>query len=256
MTRTKRILLAGETFTLTQFAASGATVTPSAHYANGALPFLGALEGAGIAVDQIPGERCPGEFPLTLAALRDYHAVILSDVSALSLLLTSDAREGRRSVDRLALLERYVGEGGSVMMAGGYTSFQGMFGSAGFHDTALEDCLPVTCLPHPDGVEAPAGLSPEAVRSHPVTAGLPGVWPPVLGFNRTRLREASDAVMLACVNHRGKTLPLLAVRDYGRGRSLAFTTDIGPHWMSREFLDSATYRDLMRNMARWLVRDI
>lgn len=255
MTPIKRILLAGETFTLTQTASAGATVSSSALYSNGALPFLAALDGSGVAVDQLPGEQCQNLFPLTMAALRSYGAVILSDISALSLLLTPDAREGRVSIDRLKLLERYVADGGSVMMAGGYTSFQGMFGSAGYHETALEDCLPVTCLPHADGIEAPEGLVPEVARAHPITAGLPARWPPVLGLNKVILREAEGA-LLAGVKHRGGTLPLLAVRDYGKGRSLAFATDIGPHWMSREFLDSGIYRDLMRNMAHWLVREI
>lgn len=253
---TKKILLAGETFALTQIATAGVTAMPSAQYANGALPFRAVLEGSGIVVEQLPGERCSGEFPTSLDALASYHAVILSDVSALSLLLTPQAREGRVSIDRLAMLERYVAEGGSLMMAGGYTSFQGMFGTAGFHDTAVEDCLPVTCLAQPDGVEAPAGLIPTVTHAHPITTGLPDPWPPVLGLNRTVLRDTPDTTLLASVTHRGRTLPLLAVRDYGKGRSLAFTTDIGPHWMSRDFLESEIYGALMRNMARWLVRDL
>ncbi|MFI0848458.1 glutamine amidotransferase [Mesorhizobium sp. IMUNJ 23232] len=254
--QTKKILLAGETFALTQFAAAGVTAVSSAQYANGALPFLAALEGSGIAVEQLPGERCSGEFPASLEALASYRAVILSDVSALSPLLTPQAREGRTSVDRLDLLERYVAGGGSLMMAGGYTSFQGMFGTAAFHGTAVEDCLPVACLAQPDGVEAPAGLKPAVTHAHPITNGLPNQWPPVLGLNRTVLRATPDTTLLASVTHRGRTLPLLAVRDYGKGLSLAFTTDIGPHWMSRDFLDSDIYRALMLNIARWLVRDL
>jgi uncharacterized membrane protein len=247
-----KVLLAGETFTLVQSAAAGVTVGHSSRYVNGATYFLAAMEGSGVTVEQIPSERCEIEFPLTLAALQNYSAIIISDVGALTLLLTPEARTGHIGPNRLALLNDYVRQGGSVMMAGGYTSFQGMDGSARYHGTPLEECLPVSCLEYADGLEAPEGLTPRAVASHPILAQLPNEWPPVLGLNRVEMRTDADTKLLAEVSYRGRQFPLLAIRSIGQGRTLAFMTDIGPHWMSHQFLESPTYKQLMRAMLNWL----
>ena len=252
----KTVLLAGETFTLAQTAISGYTAGFSGRYSNGALHFLAAIEGANIRVEQLPSERCEDEFPRTLEALKAFDAVIISDISALTLLFTPQSRDGQVSVNRLVLLNEYVRQGGSVMMAGGYTSFQGMDGQARYHGTPLEECLPVICLPHSDGLEAPEGLTPSVVARHCIVASLPVTWPPVLGLNRVQLRTGDDVTLIAEATYRGQRYPLLAVRAFGAGRTLAFMTDIGPHWMSRDFLASATYTDLMRSMLRWLCREI
>src|SRR5450432_4946511 len=146
----KRLLLAGETFVLVQSAASGVSVGQSSRYANGATHFLGAMQGANFAIEQLPSERCEADFPRTLEELQVYSAVILSDISALNLLMTPESRQGHASVNRLGLLCEYVRSGGSLMMAGGYTSFQGMEAQARYHETPIEDCLPVICLPYSD----------------------------------------------------------------------------------------------------------
>jgi uncharacterized membrane protein len=252
----KRVLLAGETFTLVQSAVSGFSVGQSGRYANGATHFMAAMNGANIAVEQLPSERCEEDFPRTLEMLKDYAAVVLSDIGALTLLFTPESRQGRVSVNRLNLLRDYVERGGSLMMAGGYASYQGMDGLARFHDTPVEDCLPVTCLPHSDGIEAPEGLVPMAVASHPIVQSAPAKWPPVLGMNRVIVRTTPDTTLIAEAEYRGGRLPILAVRQFGAGRTLAFTTDIGPHWMSQQFLASKWYGDLMRGMVRWLCREI
>ena len=123
-----RLLLAGETFTFVQTAASGLSVGQSSQYANGATQFLAAMQGTSFAIEQLPSERCEAEFPRNAEALKGYSAVILSDVSALTLLFTPESRQGHISVNRLRLLRDYVWNGGSLMMAGGYTSYQGMEG--------------------------------------------------------------------------------------------------------------------------------
>lgn len=252
----KRVLLAGETFTLVQSAISGMSVAQSSRHANGATQFLAATRGMNFAVEQLPSERCEPDFPRSLEALEAYAAVILSDVGALSLLFTPETRDGQVSVNRLALLRDYVRRGGSLMMAGGYASFQGMDGQARYHDTAIEDCLPVQCMPYSDGLEAPEGLTPNVVAPHPIVATLPTTWPPILGLNKVDMRDEAATTLIAEVSYRGRRHPLLAVREFGAGRTLAFMSDIGPHWMSRPFLASETYRKLMRGMVAWLCREI
>lgn len=253
----KPVLLAGETFHATSFASMGLEVGASSRYSNGATRYIQALAVHGIDVVQIGGERCEAEFPRSLEALSNYSAVIISDVGALSLLYTPETRIGQRSVNRLELLRAWVEQGGALMMAGGYTCFQGMTGSAMFHGTAVEECLPIAMHPGPDGLEAPEGLDPVVVdTSHPVMQGLRLPIPFVLGMNRVIARTDAAATTLVYCSNRGRDLPLLSVRDYGAGRSLAWMTDIGPHWLSDDFMRWDGYDLLMANMARWLAKEI
>ena len=224
----KPVLLAGETFHITSFAAKGYEVGASARYSNGAERYIQALSTHGIEVVQIGGDRCEGDFPMTMEALSAYSAVVLSDVGALSLLYTPQTRAGQRSVNRLELLRQWVENGGALMMAGGYYSFQGIDGLAMFRGTAVEECLPVECFLGPDGVEAPEGLDPVIDETgHSILAGLPSPIPYVLGMNRVAARN--DNGVRTLIHCRGRTaqMPLLSIRDYGAGRSLAWMTDIG-----------------------------
>ncbi|MEH7881303.1 glutamine amidotransferase [Rhizobium leguminosarum] len=41
-----------------------------------------------------------------------------------------------------------------------------------------------------------------------------------------------------------------------RGALIAWTTDIGPHWLSQDFMQRPGYDLLMANMIRWLAREI
>lgn len=252
----KPILLAGETFLVTSTVAKGYDVGSSASLANGATRFISALNGAGIAVTQFGGERCETDFPRNLDALDDYSAVVLSDVGALSLLLTPETRQGLPGVNRLEILRQWVEAGGGLMMAGGYTSFQGMDGMARYHGTPIEDCLPVECLPHPDGLEAPEGITAEILENeHPILADLTE-FPPILGLNKVAVRKDPEVRTVAEAPYRGLNFPLLSTRTYGEGRTLAWTTDIGPHWLSRPFLDWKGYDTLMSRMVRWVARDL
>jgi uncharacterized membrane protein len=247
------VLLAGETFSATTSVATGSEVVTTSSWTNGATAFVAALAEAGVAVTQLGGERCGAEFPSTMEALDRYAAVIISDVGALTLLMTPATRAGRPGVNRLELLKAYVMAGGGLMLAGGYMGFQGMFGTARFHDTAVEDVLAVRCLPHGDGLEAPEGLRAAIVEPmHPLLAGIEGPWPPILGLNKLDLRADDGCRLLASCACRGRDWPLLAVREIGKGRSAAWATDIGPHWLSQDFLEWDGYARLMANLVRWL----
>ena len=250
------VLLAGETFAATTSVAVGGDVLTSATTTNGATAFNAALAAAGIVVTQIGGDRCAAEFPDSLDALAGYAAVVISDVGALTLLVTPDARAGRVGVNRLEVLKAYVEGGGGLILAGGYMGFQGMFGTARFYDTPVEDVLPIRCLPHCDGMEVPQGLEATILdASHPVFAGIEGPWPPILGMNKLDFRRDGSSRLLARCRYRGTDWPLLALRNYGRGRTVAWATDIGPHWLSQDFLGWQHYGRLMANIIRWVTGD-
>ena len=229
-------------------------MSASSHqHVNGATHFIAALATRDIEVRQIGGERCESDFPTSLEALREYSVVVLSDVGALSLYFSAQTRAGLPSVDRLELLRKWVEDGGGLMMAGGYTSFQGMDGMARYHDTPVEDCLPVNCLPYSDGLEAPEGLAPEiaaGAAAHPILHDIDGAFPLILGMNKVVLDRASPELILLC-RHRGREQPLLACQHYRKGRSIAWMSDIGPHWLSRSFLDWRHYGQFMANMVSW-----
>ena len=72
-------------------------------------------------------------------------------------------------------------------------------------------------------------------------------------MNRLDFRGDDSSRLLATCRHRGADLPLLAVRDHRRGRTVAWATDIGPHWLSQDFLGWPLYGKLMANIVRWLV---
>lgn len=248
-----KVLLAGETFLAVTSVSIGGDTIANTGWSNGALAFNAALGAAGIAVTQIGGEHCGADFPCTLAELAEYDAVILSDVGALTLLMTPDARGGKIGPNRLELLKTYVAAGGGLMMAGGYMGFQGMFGTARFADTAVEDVLAVRCQPYCDGLEVPEGLAATLLEpSHPILAGIVEPLPPILGLNKLEFRDDDASTLLAVCHYRGKSWPLLAARTYGQGRSVIWSTDIGPHWLSNDFLAWQLYGTLMTNIVSWI----
>jgi uncharacterized membrane protein len=48
--------------------------------------------------------------------------------------------------------------------------------------------------------------------------------------------------------------PLLVTGRYGAGRTLAWTSDIGPHWLPEAFVRWPGYATLWRNALLWATR--
>ena len=178
---------------------------------------------------------------------------MISDVGALTLLVTPDARAGHVGINRLEVLKAYVESGGGLMLAGGYMGFQGMFGTARFHDTPSKTSCPSVVCPIATAWRCRKACRPPSCSpSHPIFAGIEGPWPPILGMNKLDFRSDGSSQLLATCHYRGTDWPLLAVRNHGRGRTVAWATDIGPHWLSQDFLGWPLYGKLMANIVRWL----
>jgi uncharacterized membrane protein len=207
-----------------------------------------ALEPADIALTHLPNHVADREFPNSLDGLSAYDVVILSDIGSNTLLLHPDTwLHSKTTPNRLQLLKSWVSQGGGLAMCGGYYSFAGLYGAAKYYRTPIEEVLPVNILPFDDRIEVPEGAAPEIVDpAHPILEGMSQQWPVVLGLNELTVKP--DAQLLVKAND----YPLLAVRIVERGRSLAWASDIGPHWCPEEFATWDGYARLWVQAIEWL----
>jgi uncharacterized membrane protein len=242
-----RVLIAGETWVTHCVHTKGFDSFSTAYFGEGYSYLKSTLEGGGCAVDVIENHVASERFPTTLAELRAYGTVILSDIGANTLLLSNRVwKSAEPAPNRLHLLAEYVRGGGGLVMVGGYLTFMGIEGKGRWRDTAVEDVLPVTMLPHDDRAEHPEGITPETrMAHHPVLDGVNAPWPALLGYNRVIVRP--EAELLATVGND----PLLVVGRAGAGRSVAFTSDCSPHWCPRPFMEWDGYAAMWRNICGW-----
>jgi len=243
-----RVLLAGESWVSNSTHFKGWDFFSSTVYEVGTEYLEGALRGSGIVLEHLPSHVAATRFPLTLDELNAYDVVILSDIGANTLLLHPDTwLKGKSVPNRLKLLKTWVENGGGLAMAGGYLSYAGIYASAKYYRTAIEDILPVNIHTFDDRVEVPEGIITEVVNAeHPILDGIKGDYPALLGYNETTLKPDAE-LLLKTGDH-----PLLAVRNVGQGRTLTWASDIGPHWCPLPFLTWAGYARLWQQAIRWL----
>jgi uncharacterized membrane protein len=248
----KRVLLAGESWVSAATHYKGFDQFGSITFHLGAEPLVKALEGSTYDLHYMPAHEAATTFPQTMAELGAYEAVLLSDLGSNSLLLHPDVwLRGKPVPNRLKLLRDWVAAGGGLMMIGGYFSFQGINGAARWHKTPVEQVLPVTCLAVDDRVEVPDGFAAELVEpDHPVLQGLASQWPLLLGVNEVA-RKAEGQLLAKLPDEEGGH-PLLVAGTYGKGRTLAWTSDIGPHWAPDAFVAWDGYARLWRQALDWL----
>jgi uncharacterized membrane protein len=174
----------------------------------------------------------PGDYE---AILEEYDVLIFSDVDAKLFQLAPNffdrAKFGKKPLtfpDRLRLTLEAVKAGKGLMLLGGWYSFTGEMGKGGWGRTLLKELLPVLCLDYEDLVETTEGFSvkvTEAGKKIFKKFPFPSM-PPLLGYNKTIPKK--EGRILLKVKETGD--PLLAVRDFGQGRVLAYTSDPAPHW--------------------------
>jgi uncharacterized membrane protein len=166
--------------------------------------------------------------------LDEYDVLIYSDVEAKNFQLApgfyDQASFGKEVItfpDRLRLTVEAVNGGTGAMFLGGWLSFSGELGRGGWKRTRLREILPVDCLDFEDLVESTEGFTVDAERSSGHFEGLDlHSFPPILGYNETKPKEGCP--VLLTVMETGD--PLVATGRFGRGRTLAYTSDPAPHW--------------------------
>lgn len=243
-----RVLLAGESWVSSSVHYKGWDFFSSTVYDTGVEHMAKALSGDGIAFEHMPSHIAAKQFPLTLDDLSRYDVVILSDIGANTLLLHPDTwLLGKTMPNRLKLLKSWVENGGGLAMCGGYLSFAGIYASAKYYRTAMEDILPVNLHTFDDRVEVPEGVACEVVApAHPILQGLPADLPALLGYNELVLKPDAE-LLIRAGDH-----PMLSVRAVAQGHTLAWASDIGPHWCPEPFVTWEGYRRMWRQAVAWL----
>lgn len=246
----KRILLAGETWISKATHIKGFDEFSSTTFHNGAEFFLEVANKHNFIVEQIAAHDVPNKFPQTMSELNEYSAIIVSDIGANSFLLPNSTwLTSHRNPNRLELLNQWVKDGGSLMMAGGYLSFQGFQAIANFKNSPLESVLPVEITQADDRVELPQGVKPHCLDKLFLSdSSIPNM-EFLLGYNKTILRSNSKLHMQINGD------PLLVTRQVGKGKSLVWTSDIGPHWCPPEFIKWSGFEEIMKNILSWLIEE-
>lgn len=244
---TKRVLIAGESWTVHSIHQKGFDSFTTTEYAEGVRWLRGALEAGGWTVAYMPSHVAANDFPATAEALGAFDCVMLSDIGANTLLLHPDTYSRSKPLpNRLEAIRDYVAAGGGLVMVGGYMTFQGIEGKAQYAGTAVEEALPVALSRYDDRVEAPQGVTPRvALRGHHIGEGIGDSWPRLLGYNRVTPKP--EAEIIAKV---GDDV-LIAAGGFGKGRAVAFTSDCGPHWAPPGFVEWDGYATLWNQIVSW-----
>jgi uncharacterized membrane protein len=174
--------------------------------------------------------------------------------------------------DYLENIRSYVDGGGGLAMLGGAQSFT----SGGYFGTPVAAALPIELYgPFDSGpLLETSKFSPAlttAGQMHPVTSlrysaiDNLAVWKSLPALDGVNLIAGakSDATVLAThprlKTKGGKPMPVIVAGEYGKGRSLVFTTDTLWKWMfvaaARPGDDGRHYTTLWDNSIRWLIQD-
>jgi uncharacterized membrane protein len=164
----------------------------------------------------------------------------------------------------IAGMRDYVLNGGALVMVGGENSF----GEGGYERTELQEVLPVEPTGTPPAVEPLQARLTEEGKRHPVTAVATSAessekaWadlPPIDGINVTRAKAGARVLLdHPFLAQDGKNAPVLALGEFGRGRSLALCTDASWMWAfgaAGAGSNARVYDRFWNNAIRWLVRD-
>lgn len=155
------------------------------------------------------------------------------------LLVLSDYPSKNFSRSQLKEIIVWVQEGMSLWMIGGWESFYGLSGE---YNNELEEVLPVIVSTKDDRVNSyqPIAMIPQG--KHEILSALP--WhqcPTVGGLNKVNAKKDSTVLLSGSkliLNNDGAGIslkestqyPLLVSGSYFKGKTLAFMSDVAPHW--------------------------
>jgi uncharacterized membrane protein len=199
-------------------------------------------------------------FPAEKAELFKYQGLILGSIEA-----------NFFTFDQLRLISDFVSQrGGGLLMLGGKSSFA----QGGYTNTPLEDVLPVALradqanagVPGYQDSEFKAVLTDYGMQ-HPATRlsvdeqDNKKRWdsaPPLIGINPTAGPKPGATVLVrsSLRDVSGQNPVLLAFQRFGRGKSMALTTDATWRWRMEQESSNNFHGLFWKQMLRWLVSDV
>ena len=247
MAQPTKILLVGETWFVLKLHIKGFDMVPLGGYENFAVWFMNALEQFDdIEATHMPNHVALTDFPKTVEEMNKYDVIIFSDTGKNTIQLYPDMFTVPMGPNRLDVLRDFVAQGKGFCMGGGWNCFEGIRGIPGYHDTQVEEILPVNMLPYDDRVEKPQGITPIVIqKDHPVLKGIDPAWPLFLGYNKIIAKP--QGTVLATVEDN----PFITVGEFGKGRTMAFASDLSKHW-GTAFIEWKDYAFFWRNTIKWL----
>jgi uncharacterized membrane protein len=195
-----------------------------------------------------------GGFPQTIEDMRRFDVFILGDLD-----------RSYFTVPQMENLKTAISEGRGLVMLGGYASF----GPGGYEGTPVEEILPVQVGPRNIGQETMPfvlKLTPEGLN-HPIfnntrdffqyQSDTPKEKLPLLKGCNILVRPRPGASILAVHPDRANeagSLIVLAVQQYGKGRTAAFAADTTYQWYLpyKALGHDSPYIRFWGQMVRWL----
>jgi Mg-chelatase subunit ChlD len=98
------------------------------------------------------------------------------------------------------------------------------------------------------------GVVPQVMFDHEILQGIEKQLPPITGYVMTTPKDNPLVeIPLQSPNPAGQTNSILACWQYGLGRSVALTTDVGQRW-AKSWADWSGYDKLASQLVRWAMR--
>ncbi len=199
-------------------------------------------------ITYLPTPNVSKDFPSTIEEISKYDVILLSDLGTDTILMYPDRFKIPMGPNRLKLIENYVKNGGGLAVVGGWMGFGGQMGQGRYHNTVFEELLDINVSPFDDRVEIPEGSKFNPVKpEHPLIKDMEWDSSPLLflGYNRFEARS-KDKIIAEWDGD-----PMMVVNNYGSGRTLAFASDLAPHW-GQGFINWKNYAKFWSRCFRWL----
>lgn len=103
--------------------------------------------------------------------------------------------------------------------------------------------------------DIPGGASPQIIFPHPMLEGISRTLPPITGLVLTQTKDSSlpQVLIRSPEPDTPENSTVLAVWNYGLGRTAALTTDVGQRWAT-SWTEWEDYDKFYSQLVRWLMR--